>query len=102
MISYTDIMMFLNCEQEKSDLVSINKLKEVIESLEGDGSIGIECVRSWHPEQKSITIFEDDLFEEDRPPIELCFINIDAVETMYLALASILRHHYSAGLDKLK
>ena len=102
MISYTDLMMFLDSEQQKSDLVSISKLKEVIESLEGDGSIGIECVRSWHPEQKSVTIFEDDLFEEDRPPIELCFINTDAVETMYLALASILRHHYTKGLENLK
>ena len=102
MISYTDIMMFLDSEQQKSDLVSIAKLKEIIESLEGDGSFGIECVRSWHPEQKSVTIFEDGLFDDDRPPIELCFINTDAVETMYLALASILRHHYSAGLEKLK
>jgi hypothetical protein len=95
-------MMFLDFEQGKSDVVSIAKLKEVIENLQGDGSIGVDSVISWHPERKSVLISEDDLCGEDQPPIELCFTNISSVETMYLALSSMLRHHYTAGLEKLK
>lgn len=101
MISYIDLNMYLDAEQLKGDSISIIRLRQVIESLENDNVLCIDKVVAWQPQEKSITITEDDLFE-DQPPIELGFVNIDAVETMHTALESILKHHYTKGLEKLK
>jgi hypothetical protein len=101
MINYLDLVQWIDSEQTMADSVSLVRLRQIVENLEGDNSIGIESIRCWSPKEKTITIMEDS-FDLDQPPIDLCFIDIDAVETMYLALGSILKHHYTEGLEKLK
>lgn len=101
MINYLDLSEWIDKEQTMADSVSLVRLRQIVENLENDNSIGIESIRCWSPHEKTITIMEDSL-DADKAPIDLCFIDIDAVETMYLALASILKHHYTKGLERLK
>ena len=104
MISLIDALMW--CEENKQHndrkMVSIEMVENMLKAMDEGGTIGIDSVSSWHPVHKSVVVFGDDITDEEQPPIELFFTNINAAETMYLALSSILRHHYTAGLEKLK
>ena len=98
MISYDEIILWLDAEQSRADSVSIERLREVLNKFDDQDGIGIESVRCWQPDERSVTLDVSAISDES---VDIVFTTTDSMETMYLALGSMLRHHYSKQLEKL-
>ena len=98
----------IKANNPESKQMDISDVELMLYRFDQDAEVTIEDVVMWHPEERYIRVKSEHLneFNEDEDEeiktIELHFNSTDAMETMHLALGSLLRRHYETQLDKMK
>ena len=102
-----EALMWLEGKKSENDgrkTIDISDVELMLNCFDKDAEISVDTIVMWHPEERFIRVVEEN-YNEDLDPedkyVDIHFNTIDAMETMHLALGSLLRRHYENQLDKM-
>ena len=108
MISLMEALMWLEGKKSENDgskKIDISDVEFMLNACDQDAVVSVDTIVMWHPEERYIRVVEENYNEDIEPEhkyVDIHFNTIDAMETMHLALGSLLRRHYETQLDKMK
>ena len=108
MISLMEALMWLEGKKSENDgrkTIDISDVEFMLNACDQDAVVSVDTIVMWHPEERFIRVVEENYNEDIEPEdkyVDIHFNSIDAMETMHLALGSLLKKHYETSLAKLK